>query len=372
MSQLWGEIPLPSENKLNLSTSERESLCAIPPALRLEGSKIHQPTDKTPSMKQEPPPGDPMVLNTIQLLAYRRRLDRLLDQASLAKQQVSSGELPQMPALPPLPSMPPVAIFPRFSYSQSPFGYSFHEETDFTKGVSSLPVPSVGSRRARRGLYKAVATLVAHAGYQAANSEVLDTLTDVAMGYVKDFCGKMRSAFDAELEAAPEAGMGFPDVVERVAKDTGLGSVLRLQDYYEDDVVRYHKGVVDDCKAGEAEYRAELPGWRGGSVPQFSDHDDIPEMHFPGSEEGDGEGLLDHATPQLDAGMQMLQSLEASGELGVDTPMSLESEGMGGSVISMSAATPSPQVGGRVTPIGRTSSPQLGSARKRRKSGKLM
>merc|ERR1719319_1703693 len=52
-------------------------------------------------MKQEPPPGDPMVLNTIQLLAYRRRLDRLLDQASLAKQQVSSGELPQMPALPP-------------------------------------------------------------------------------------------------------------------------------------------------------------------------------------------------------------------------------------------------------------------------------
>ena len=326
-------------------------------------------------MKQEPPPGDPMVLNTIQLLSHKRKLERLLDSATAAKQQVSSGEVAAMPALPPLPPMPPIVTFPRSSFTQSPFGYSFHEESDFTRGVSTCPPPSIGSRRARRGLYKAVSTLVAHAGYQSANSAALDTLTDVVLGYINTFCGKMRRAFDLELEAAPEAGMGFPDVVERVAKDTGLGGVLRLQDYYEDDVVRYHKGVVVECRAVEAEYRAELPGWRGGGLPHFADHDDIPEMHFPGSEEGDGEGLLDHATPQLDAGMQMLQSLEAaSGELGVDTPMSLGdgSEGMGGSVISLSAATPSPQVGGRVTPSGRTSSPQLGSARKRRKSGKLM
>jgi hypothetical protein len=34
--------------------------------------------------------------------------------------------------------------------------------------------------------------------------------------------------------------------------------------------------------------------------------------------------MADHATPTLDAGMQMLQSLEASGDL--DTPLSAESE----------------------------------------------
>ena len=39
---------------------------------------------------------------------------------------------------------------------------------------------------------------------------------------------------------------------------------------------------------------------------------------------GLGESMADHATPTLDAGMQMLQSLEASGDL--DTPLSAESE----------------------------------------------
>jgi hypothetical protein len=39
---------------------------------------------------------------------------------------------------------------------------------------------------------------------------------------------------------------------------------------------------------------------------------------------GLGESMADHATPTLDAGMQMLQSLEASGDL--HTPLSADSE----------------------------------------------
>merc|ERR1712080_320968 len=97
----------------------------------------------------------------------------------------------------------------------------------------------------------------------------------------------------------------------------------------------------------------------GGSWPS---QDEIPEMGFPSSDEGAGlEG--DHATPTLDMGMQMLQSLEASGDL--DTPLSVaESEALSG----CSAATPSPQV---LTP-GRANtphSPNEGRTKKRRRSG---
>ena len=42
------------------------------------------------------------------------------------------------------------------------------------------------------------------------------------------------------------------------------------------------------------------------------------------SHSGLGESVPNHATPTLDVGMQMLQSLEASGDL--DTPMSGDSE----------------------------------------------
>jgi len=375
MSFHWGELPQPYENKLNLSPSEREALCNIPRALNLEGPKIHQPTEQATSIKCEPPESDQIVTNTIQLLIYKQQLERLLDTANQYKQALNNGELEQMPHLPPLPSMPPVSTFQRSQDSQSPFGYNFHEETDFTRGVCPNPAPSIGARRARQGLYRAVATLTAHAGYHVANSIALDTLTDAVQMYIATWCNKMRLSLDNELECAPDAGTGFPDVMERVCSEIGVGSVLSLQDYYEDQVVRYHSCVVTTCRELAARYRSELPEWNNTSVPQFGDHDDIPEMHFPSSEEGDGDGLLDHATPQLDAGMQMLQSLEASVELGVGTPMSIESEGMGGSVLSLSVATPSPQVGGRITPSGRTSSPQLpqmGSARKRRRSGKFL
>jgi len=378
---LWGEIPPPRENKLRLSSAEREALCSIPRALNLEGPKIHQPTERT-LVKREPPPSDPLVTNTIQLLAYKQQLDRLMDIAIQYKQAVSAGELDQMPHLSSPPPMPEIVEFKRSSEgAKSPFGYSFKDETPFTRGESAAtPVANIGPSAARQSLYRSVATLVAHTGYHTANSIAMEVLTDAVGQYLQTLCRKLREAVDRELEAAPDAATGFPDTVERVMRELGLETVLVLQDYYEDGVVRYHDGVVAACQEVTEKYKEELPEWNNGSVVggQFSDHDDIPEMHFPSSEEQDGEGglMLDHATPQLDAGMQMLQSLEASGELGgVDTPMSMESEGMGGSVLSMSVATPSPQVGGRVTPSGRTSSPQLpmlGSGRKRRRSGKFL
>lgn len=55
----------------------------------------------------------------------------------------------------------------------------------------------------------------------------------------------------------------------------------------------------------------------------------IPEIHFPSSEEGDGGSSgpptlsLDHNAPQIETGLQMLQSLEQYGSF----------EGPGGSVM---------------------------------------
>ena len=52
----------------------------------------------------------------------------------------------------------------------------------------------------------------------------------------------------------------------------------------------------------------------------MEDHD-VPEIHFPSSEEGDNGSsgpptlTLDHNAPQIETGLQMLQSLEQYGSL---------------------------------------------------------
>ena len=52
--------------------------------------------------------GDPLVINTIQLLAHKRALDRLLDMVETYKTAITSGELERMPPLAPPPHMPEV------------------------------------------------------------------------------------------------------------------------------------------------------------------------------------------------------------------------------------------------------------------------
>ena len=66
-----------------------------------------------PRLKTEEHQGDPLVINTIQLLAHKRALDKLLDMVETYKTAISSGELERMPPLAPPPHMPDVVPFVR-------------------------------------------------------------------------------------------------------------------------------------------------------------------------------------------------------------------------------------------------------------------
>ena len=65
---------------------------------------------KTEELQQ----GDPLVINTIQLLAHKRALDKLLDMVETYKTAITSGELERMPPLAPPPHMPEVVPLIRF------------------------------------------------------------------------------------------------------------------------------------------------------------------------------------------------------------------------------------------------------------------
>jgi STAGA complex 65 subunit gamma len=108
----------------------------------------------------------------------------------------------------------------------------------------------------RQLLYQAVATILAHTGFECANESVLETLTDVAHEYCLKFTKLLRFAVDREalLGQTP-----FPDVMEQVFHEVGIGSVLSLQKFWQHRIKDYHTYMLQVRRPWET--WANCPGW---------------------------------------------------------------------------------------------------------------
>lgn len=99
------------------------------------------------------------------------------------------------------------------------------------------PVTELSWPSCRQLLYQSVATVLAHAGFESANESVLETLTDLVHEHYLRISRRLRVAVDREarLGASP-----FPDVVEQVFHEVGVGSVLALQRFWQVRIKDYH------------------------------------------------------------------------------------------------------------------------------------
>ena len=337
-TRLWGEIPGTSETSINLSPLEKEGLLKLSRPLPVDGPKFHSPITKVKEMKMEPS-CDPLVMNTIQLLEYRRVLERLLETVSNYKVAIANGTIEKMPSLQPAPEMPAIV-------EPSKSDLEDHEEDDSedAPGGPQHRVMSLGRDTVRQLLETSVVRLAAHAGYQTAAASAVQLLTDATAQFLATFCSLLRLQLDRRLEAGPHSADGWADALENVCVEMRVASatiesprctVLALAEYYEEAVVGRHRGLAREVRQMAAQYEAGTSSWC---------QDDIPEMHFPSSDEGAGGDTynFDHATPTLDVGMQMLQSLEAGGEL-ADTPLSGDSYHV--DTLESNIDTPSPSPG---------------------------
>jgi len=367
LHQLWGEIAV--SGKAGLSRQEREALAMIPQVPLLEGPKLFQPEPQRHKVKSETGLQQSILIKNIELLRYRRQLTRLLETLEQHKKAVAAGELDQLPPLPQPPPQPELKPFKR-STKSTLFGFPSKEQETSEEGEQRvkedpdlslnkrLEVPEISTKDAEQGLRKAVIRISAHVGYHTAEDSGVRVLTEATELFLQRLTASLRRALDTDLQTN-HAGTGWGDILEQVFNESGVGSILDVQDHYENNVIKQHFRLIEQCRELRESYVSEVPGEVGDWIAQ---EDDIPEMHFPSSDEGAGlgESLPNHATPTLDVGMQMLQSLEASGDL-VDTPLSGDSEAL--SVLS--CATPSPAL----TPRNSTGSPQFNSSKKRRRSG---
>ncbi|XP_076626785.1 uncharacterized protein LOC143344512 isoform X2 [Colletes latitarsis] len=180
---------------------------------------------------------------------------------------------------------------------------SFHflpVQKERTAFKNSSTVHYLTPETARSILRHAVIILLAHIGYEKSSDIAIETLTDIVDHFLRRMTLLMKVAYE-------QKDHGFPDIVERVLLETGVGGVAALHDYYQEYVLKFEENMRKKVEAMVEKQRIVLD--EAANKLQFEELDEFgnvyrevptlqlldPEMGFP---------------PSLDAGFQMLYSLE--------------------------------------------------------------
>jgi len=180
--------------------------------------------------------------------------------------------------------------------------------TDRPQFKKNSTIPHLKPTTARKLLKHAVIGLLAHIGFETSSDTAVETLTDIG----EHFLRRMSLLLKVTVE---QKDHGFHDAMEKVLLEAGVGGVIALQDYYQGFILRFEKKMKREAEIMAEEQRLELSTCSKMELDdpagklQFEELDEFgnvyrevptlqlldPDMGFP---------------PSLDAGFQMLHSLE--------------------------------------------------------------
>ncbi|KAG5323346.1 ST65G protein, partial [Pseudoatta argentina] len=163
-------------------------------------------------------------------------------------------------------------------------------------------------KTARNLLRHTVITLLAHIGYENSSDVAIETLTDAADHFLRRMTLLLKAATE-------QKDHGFPDAMERVMLETGVGNVSALHDYYQEYILKFEENTkrkVEEMMERQRQLEFNACSTKldeAANKLQFEELDEFgnvyrevptlqlldPDMGFP---------------PSLDAGFQMLYNLE--------------------------------------------------------------
>lgn len=254
MSILWGELPKEPVADSGFTALEIEKLTK-PKAIDVERGPIFQPSTRHYPPSNEPLPAkwfqiDPLTLHTIRLIQNARKTRQAIQ--IIQQQQTppdGSGDAEgTFPTVPPIPEYdgPLLKHVPK-----PPFKYLPPDiDNEFARGMGESP-PQIDEATSHKLLRRSVAAILAHMSFEGSPESVLEFLTDVVHEFYLEFTRHLRFAADS---AAMHGPSGFPDIMEQVFHEMGIGSVTTLHEFYQNRVINYHKNMMDTCKQLVAEY----------------------------------------------------------------------------------------------------------------------
>uniref|UniRef100_A0A914X0I4 Bromodomain associated domain-containing protein n=1 Tax=Plectus sambesii TaxID=2011161 RepID=A0A914X0I4_9BILA len=109
----------------------------------------------------------------------------------------------------------------------------------------SARLPELTKRDAHELTRKGCAALGAQVGFQDADAEALEILTDVTKEKLEELCEKLKVFHERRLLNRESA---FPSAVQQLLSSVGLQSPLDLRDFYERRVRSYRDRLLADCQ----------------------------------------------------------------------------------------------------------------------------
>ncbi|CAH2256177.1 Hypothetical predicted protein [Pelobates cultripes] len=320
MMRYWGEIP---DSSGQASRSSFDLLQREFRTVEMQEPPLHQPSankPRTTTMLDIPSEPCSLTIHTIQLIQHNRRLRSLIATAQVPNQPQAEGmkveesePLPHRPSSPVLPDdlLPQDCKIPKL-----PFQIRHSDpESDFYRGKGE-PVTELSYHSCRQLMYQSVATILAHAGFECANESVLETLTDIAHEYCLKFTKMLRFNVDREARLGQTP---FPDVMEQVFHDMGIGSVLSLQKFWQHRIKDYHAYMLQVSKQLSEEYEKIVHPERVSedTKPVKVKEEPVTDITFPVNEELEGD--LAPGDQSLPVGVLGAQSERFSSNMEVDS-----------------------------------------------------
>ncbi|CAH1778170.1 unnamed protein product [Owenia fusiformis] len=255
MSGKWGTLPPLPEVDSGLAAEERQKLTK-PRPMEIEGPVLHQPSSRhRPPSNEKLPAGqcrtDPVTLHTIQLIQHAKEMHHLLYTVQQRIQDALRNDfavdISEFPTAPPIPEYtgPGLKHIVKTSIPYLP-----REDNDFVRGIGQSP-PALDRVSTQKLLKRSVATICAHAGYDASTDNVLDTLTDVTQEFYHQLTQSLRNVVDNE---ALNGSLPFKDPMEQVFQELGLGSVTSIHDFYQQRILGYHATMTETCQQLHRDY----------------------------------------------------------------------------------------------------------------------
>lgn len=263
--------------------------------VEMQEPPLHQPSANRPrptTMLDIPSEPCSLTIHTIQLIQHNRKLRGLIAAAQGQNQQPVEGikveESEPLPHPPPSPPLPDDLLPQDCKLPKLPFQLRHSDpESDFYRGKGE-PVTELSYHSCRQLMYQSVATILAHAGFDTANESVLETLTDLSHEYCLKFTKMLRYNVDREARIGHTP---FPDVMEQVFNEMGIGSVLSLQRFWQHRIKDYHAYMLQVSKQLSEEYEKLVHPERVSedTKPVKIKEEPVTDITFPINEELEGD-----------------------------------------------------------------------------------
>uniref|UniRef100_A0A0B6Z4R9 Bromodomain associated domain-containing protein n=1 Tax=Arion vulgaris TaxID=1028688 RepID=A0A0B6Z4R9_9EUPU len=246
----WGEIPQVADTDSGIAALEREQITK-PRAMDIEGPLLHQPSSRHHPPTNEVLPSehfqmDPLVIHTIRLIQHIKKVRSAI---TTFQQDVKPDGESVTAAVGPAPEYEGPAIKDR---SQQKYFSEEEYQSDFVRGIGVAPAP-IDEVTCRRLLRRSMAAVCAHLSFDTTQESVLETLTDICQEFLIQFTRHLGQAADRRGLYGSD---GFPDLIERVFHEMGMGSVTSLHDFYNQRIVAYHNKIKQQCQSVMSEYSA--------------------------------------------------------------------------------------------------------------------